>query len=119
MVISGFFLQPEGVLGRYAPLSVTVHLRLPLTQTTVDRMSVFLFCLNSYDIKIEKTLVPEVSYKMVWFIFCKKCLLGKRRKKQNQERRKYGANFLKASINQTRLESEANWAKNDFVSVPD
>ena len=39
--ISGFFSQREGVLGRYAPLLVTVHLRMPLTQTTVDTMSVF------------------------------------------------------------------------------
>ena len=39
--ISGFFSQWEGVLGRYAPLRVTVHLRMPLMQTTVDSMSIF------------------------------------------------------------------------------
>ena len=39
--ISGFFSQREGVLGRYAPLVVAVHLRIPLTQTTVDTMSIF------------------------------------------------------------------------------
>ena len=41
MFIAGFFSQQEGVLGRYAPLLVTVHLRMPLMQTTVDTMSIF------------------------------------------------------------------------------
>ena len=93
MVISGFFLQPEGVLGRYAPLSLTVHLRLPLTQTTVDRMSVFLFCLNSYDIKIEKTLVQEVSYEMVWFIFLQKMSTGKTSKEAKPRKEKIWSQF--------------------------
>ena len=33
--ISGFFSQREGVLGRYAPLLVTVHQCIPLMPTTV------------------------------------------------------------------------------------
>ena len=36
MFISGFFSQWEGVLDRYAPLLVTVHLKVQLMQTTVD-----------------------------------------------------------------------------------
>ena len=38
MFIDGFFSQQEEVLGRYAPLLVTVHLRMPLMQITVDMM---------------------------------------------------------------------------------
>ena len=38
--ISGFFSQREGVLGRFAPLLVTVHLMMPLMLTTVDMMPV-------------------------------------------------------------------------------
>ena len=36
--IAGFFSQQEEVVGRYAPQLVTVHLRMPLMQTTVDTM---------------------------------------------------------------------------------
>ena len=39
--ISGFFSQQEGVLGRYHHCLATVHLRVPLTQTTVDTRSIF------------------------------------------------------------------------------
>ena len=41
MFISGFFSQQEEVLGKDALLLVTVHLRIPLTPTTVDTMSIF------------------------------------------------------------------------------
>ena len=30
------------MVGRYAPLLMTVHLRMPLMQTTVDTMSIFI-----------------------------------------------------------------------------
>ena len=40
--ISGFVSQQEGPrTGRYAPLLMTVCLRVPLTQTTADTMSIF------------------------------------------------------------------------------
>ena len=38
--IAGFFLQWEGVLGKYAPLLVTAHLRMSLTQNIVGTMSI-------------------------------------------------------------------------------
>ena len=39
--ISMFSSQREGALDRYTPQVGTVHLRVPLTQTTVDMMSIF------------------------------------------------------------------------------